>query len=258
MKPPVRWHDDPEAPEDLRVLLRSAPRSRRLPKEVLARSAARVDRLLVVPAAAGVLFWFKAVALAASVAGFGAVLVARALPGRGATETVSVPSFSRRSVPTAARPLPTPPATPSVSPTASALPSSSAASVVARSPGPVATAVPGRSAVAAPLASTRAGETRAADPTGDDPLVREAALLESARADLGVDPARALATLGLHASEFPAGVLAMEREVLTIEALQRLGRIVEAGEGARALLARSRGSPYERRIEAIVDSARGP
>jgi hypothetical protein len=101
--------------------------------------------------------------------------------------------------------------------------------------------------------------TPAAEPSPPgNPLDREAALLESARADLSTDPARALATLGVHASEFPSGVLATEREVLTIDALRRLGRVAEARERARALLARSHGSPYERRIQGILDATPAP
>jgi hypothetical protein len=99
---------------------------------------------------------------------------------------------------------------------------------------------------------------RSADPVRGDPLEREAALLESARASLDADPARALATLGLHASEFPDGMLVTEREVLTVDALRRLGRIAEARERARALLARTHDSPYARRIEAILGATPGP
>jgi hypothetical protein len=96
------------------------------------------------------------------------------------------------------------------------------------------------------------------DPVPGNPLEREAALLESARASLDVDPERALATLGLHASEFPDGTLVTEREVLTVDALRRLGRMAEARERARALLARIHGSPYARRIEVILDATPGP
>jgi hypothetical protein len=103
-----------------------------------------------------------------------------------------------------------------------------------------------------------AAETRSAELPRGNPLEQEAALLESARAKLRADPASALTTLESHASEFPAGILAMEREVLTVDALRRLGREVEARQRARALLAQSHGSPYERRIEAILDASPGP
>jgi hypothetical protein len=101
-------------------------------------------------------------------------------------------------------------------------------------------------------------EARPADLVRGNPLEREAALLESARASLSADPAKALAMLGLHASEFPDGMLVTEREVLTVDALRRLGRIAEARERGRALLAQTHGSPYARRIEAILGSTPGP
>ena len=64
--------------------------------------------------------------------------------------------------------------------------------------------------------------------------VDEATLLESARAALATNPARALALASTHAQAFPQGVLAQEREVIAIAALRRLGRTADAERRAGA------------------------
>jgi hypothetical protein len=53
--------------------------------------------------------------------------------------------------------------------------------------------------------------------------------------------------------EFPNGALLVEREFLTVSALERLGRRREAEARANALRARSPGSLYERRLEKLFD-----
>jgi hypothetical protein len=82
---------------------------------------------------------------------------------------------------------------------------------------------------------------------------REAALIESARRLLGQDPAGALTLLGQHAKEFPRGLLGVERRVLVIETLYRLGR---TGEAKTALLAFQRDYPasvYNRRLDSVLE-----
>lgn len=56
----------------------------------------------------------------------------------------------------------------------------------------------------------------------------ELTLLLGARAALATAPRRAFQLLTQHATSYPQGVLAPEREVLAIDALQRMGRTAEA------------------------------
>lgn len=58
----------------------------------------------------------------------------------------------------------------------------------------------------------------------------ELALLTQARDALATNPARALALCRQHQQIYPRGQLAQEREVLSIEALERLHRDTEAGQ----------------------------
>jgi hypothetical protein len=91
-----------------------------------------------------------------------------------------------------------------------------------------------------------------------DSLAREAAMLEDARGILDRNPSGALAVLDRHASMFPAGSLAIERELLGVEALRRLRRFTEARARGDALLARARGSIYEERVHAILAALPSP
>ena len=77
-------------------------------------------------------------------------------------------------------------------------------------------------------------------------------MLEQARALLDARPGDALAKLDAHAAEFPSGQLAAERELLAVRALAKLGRVSEARTRGEALVARSRGSPYESRVRALL------
>ncbi len=86
----------------------------------------------------------------------------------------------------------------------------------------------------------------------DDRLSAEVLLLSQARALVNDDPDGALALLNRHARQFPGGALAMEREVLVIEALARSGRTSDARARARELLAASPGAIYAARLQRIV------
>ena len=100
-----------------------------------------------------------------------------------------------------------------------------------------------------------------AAPSGDpaarapatDQLAEEVALLDQARAELGSSPGRALALAESHAVRFLRGKLGMERDLLIVDALRRLGRTGEARARAEAILARAQGSLYEERIRSIID-----
>lgn len=62
----------------------------------------------------------------------------------------------------------------------------------------------------------------------------EPELIERARKALGSDPKRALALTQEYGRRFPGGALTVEREVIAIEALARLGQIAEARRRALA------------------------
>jgi len=235
MSRPVRFRDDSSAPDEVRDLLRAAGRSRPMTDEVRARSAVRVDRLAAVPVAAGLVLWIKGVAIAAGIGVAGVVIATRVLP---VTHGEVV----------------TPPPAPATVVTASRTAGIPAAMSPARVPPasvPVATATP--AATPAPTASPGATTTASSIASSDgDPLARETALLETARGTLESDPARSLATLEAHAAEFPSGTLRLERELLAVDALRRLGRFTDARTRGEALLARSPGSIYEERVRSIL------
>jgi hypothetical protein len=78
----------------------------------------------------------------------------------------------------------------------------------------------------------------------DDPLARELALVEAARASLKTNPAVALERVTEHAKRVPRGALVQEARLIRLEALLKLNRRAEAerlavelrGNGASALL----------------------
>jgi len=82
-------------------------------------------------------------------------------------------------------------------------------------------------------------------------------MLEEARGLLDHDPGAALAIADRHAATFPAGNLGIERELLAVQALQRLGRVADARTRGMGLLEQARGSIYEKRVRAMVVEAPG-
>jgi hypothetical protein len=81
----------------------------------------------------------------------------------------------------------------------------------------------------------------------------ELLLIERARSELRHDPDVALRTLRSHRADFANGKLALEREILTITALVRLGRLVEARAYASSLRARAPGNLYDERLRQLLD-----
>jgi hypothetical protein len=263
VNPPRRLRDDRSASAEGRALLQGARASKPMPPAVRARSSARVDRMLVVPAAAAALFWIKGVA-AAVVCAAGVVAAVRVAPAilvriegpahtahdsrsapkaapeaSGARSVAAVaptiapgiatrvaPHFARPDAPSAPPPMGAAPVTPPTAPSPGVPPSSDAAR--------------GRAAMPTPAAA----------PT--DTLAREAAMLESARALLDRDPAAALGVLDRHAAMFPEASLAIERELLAVEALQRVGRTQEARSRGARLAGLAAGSIYEARVNALL------
>jgi hypothetical protein len=77
----------------------------------------------------------------------------------------------------------------------------------------------------------------------------ELTLLQRARKVAAKQPDAALRVLREHAERFPNGLLAPEREVLTIEVLRRLGRGAEATQRLERFKLRHPKSIYLRRLE---------
>ncbi len=268
MMPPTRWRDDPSAPQGVREALRVGRPSRPLPSDSRRRSASRVHRLVFVPAAAGLIFWIKSAAIASlCVVGTVAVVRLAVEPTR-----VDVAPVSRSSV----MRTPRGPMTGRLPSSAQAAANPPAAEMPESSPSlaPTAIAKPAAPSQTTPLASidrTRnefLRKHKAQDPGSNEPgvardeawvnpapgdsLAREAAMLEEARAMLDGNPGGTLAALDRYAARFPSGQLAIEGELLAVDALRRLGRRSEARARAAALLDHARGSLYEPRIRTML------
>lgn len=145
----------------------------------------------------------------------------------------------------------------SAQPPAAAPPPAPHVAVVA--PAPVSTSVT-PAAAEAPAPPPRAApperaKSAAAPSVPRDALAEEEALLETARRALTSDPARALALLRKHQSQFPSGQLSAERLYLSVDALQRLGNTSAAKREAAALTKYYPNSAYARRVPALLGAA---
>jgi hypothetical protein len=80
----------------------------------------------------------------------------------------------------------------------------------------------------------------------------ESDLLGRAQAVLHADPNKALGLAAEHRRKFPTGTLAQEREVLAIEALERLGRHKEAVLRANSFLRSFPGSAHRSKVNAVI------
>ncbi len=241
MNRPTRWRD--QGPDDVRELLRHAPRTRDLGPDDRARTRARVARLGGIAAVAGGLTLMQSAALGAGLA----VLTVLAVE-------VAPSSWFSSAPPLAPAPPPAPSTVLAAAPLASAAPSSEPP--LAPSPPPL-DALPPRSASRRPEAPPLADDAPAPPPArAADTLAEEAALLERARAALASSPSSALQRTEEHAAQYPAGKLGVERELLAIDALGRLGRRAEARARAESLLERARGSLYEERLRQLLDGLR--
>ena len=242
--------DDDGAPPEARELLRSlrnTGRTRALPAGPRARSAARLDRMLALPAAAAILLWLKGVAVAAGIGVLGVVVV-KAVPALMSAADRDIPARTTAAATaaskTSARQLPTamPPATSTPTSTPPAIPTPTTAAEA-----PIAPTTPATAQAPTPAPSPHPGMEA-------DSLARETAMLDRARGLLESDPVAALAALDAHAAAYPAGHMTLERELLALEALRRLHRVSEARARGEALLQRARGSIYEERVGAILDA----
>jgi hypothetical protein len=233
VKDPVRLREAGTGEE--RALLRHVSSPSEMSADAWARGQRRVARLAAVPVALSLTFWLKGVALGA---GIGAIAIVGA-------EAVQLARAEWTD----------PPPEPS-----------SPAGVVLIAPPNEQEALPGPAPVPDLTASSPTAaahhETVVPVPTLDpqdeplEPLAREAALLERARGALESAPARSLALTREHAREFPSGQLSLEREIVAIEALQRLGRPAEARARADSLLRTAPGRYYEERIRNLLPEPR--
>jgi hypothetical protein len=80
----------------------------------------------------------------------------------------------------------------------------------------------------------------------------EPQLIERARKALGADPKRALALTQEYQRRFPSGALSVEREVIALEALARLGQVAEARRRALAFETAHPSSIHLPRVRALL------
>jgi type IV secretory pathway VirB10-like protein len=80
----------------------------------------------------------------------------------------------------------------------------------------------------------------------------EPQLIERARKALASEPRRALSLTQEHQRRFPAGALAVERDVIALEALARSGQTAEAKRRARAFEAKYPKSIHLPRVRALL------
>lgn len=91
-------------------------------------------------------------------------------------------------------------------------------------------------------------EAEAADSRG----MSEVELIREAQTALASSPTKALGLARTHASRFPNGRLAQEREVLAIDALVRMGRADAAQRRADAFRSRWPASSHVRRVDVLI------
>jgi hypothetical protein len=123
----------------------------------------------------------------------------------------------------------------------------------------LAVSAPAAGSSPAPVAPLSTQEPRTEAPTPSTtvkgaPLPSETELVGEAQAVLATNPARTLALCDRHQRFYPRGVLVQEREVLAIEALERLGRHEQASARGTRFLAAFPGSAHRSKIAAIVGS----
>lgn len=233
MKDPVRLRET--GTDDVRALLKHVSGPPEMNADAFARGQRRVARLAAVPVGLSLMFWLKGVALGA---GIGAMTIAG----------VEVVQLARAEW-TAPEPS-SPPHVVLITPTKQPMaPSASAPGLPDLAPSSQPAAA--RRGIAAPTPPNLDAQVEPVEP-----LAQEAALLERARGALESAPARALALTREHAREFPSGQLGLEREIVAIEALQKLGRVTEARARADALLRTAPGSYYEERIRNLLPEPR--
>jgi hypothetical protein len=237
MKPLVPWSRAEDAPPAAR-LLEGAGRPRELDDDAYARVAQRLQVVMAdastAPAASGLSLVAKIAAGVIVGAAIG-VIAWSSTSDRVFTERTEAPAPVLGSGATS---LASPP-----SEAARGLNESSPRDDIRRE------SVPVRSVGDLPSATTPA--VHPAPPVADA-LTLELRLVDGARVRLAVDPTSALGLLDAHVRDFPRGQLALERDVLRVDALLRLDRRSDAEAVARSLAARAPGSPQAERASDLM------
>lgn len=211
MTDPLRWSEDPNAPDGLRELLRAAQAD-----EPTAVELGRLRGRVLAPRPA--LISAKLILIGVFAVGIGAAIIARTHGDNTAQPVAAI-----EAAPIAPPPQPPPPPPPAVAATPPAPPKSHAT--------PHASPKPHRVVQADPPAPVDPIPDAAPPPLAAPakPHVSEVALLEQARASLrSGNAAAALALADNAAAQYPDGVLVEEREALAIEALIKLDRKADA------------------------------
>jgi hypothetical protein len=232
MNEPRRWLDDPEAPRELRELLREAPRGRALDSGTRSRLGRRVLRYAAIPLSAAAWLSVKSAAALGVAAGVATasvvavvehtVLAPDPVPGESTKATRDKPRVPKIRGPERLQAPVVPPA-PSAEPAPTSEPAHSASP-----PKPV------------------GGKGQ---PPG---LGEETQLLERARQKLASEPATALELAREHIRRFPKAQLAAERSLIEIEALYRTGHRDQARSLAEQLLAHGADDLYAERLRRLL------
>ncbi len=207
-------------------MLRAASPSRGMTPEERSRSRTRLAGVVAGAAVAGGLSWLPGAAFGA---GLGLIV--------GIGTLVAPPAWFTADPPPSGAPVPG---------KAPVSPPRTTAEVESTSAPVSSEVVPAARPAATPQVSATASLV-----APEDVLAEEVALLNRASAALSGSPAEALRLTGEHAARYPRGKLGVEREMVAIDALRRLGRTAEARSRADALLARPGGSMYEERIRGM-------
>jgi hypothetical protein len=143
------------------------------------------------------------------------------------------------------RPDPVTGGTPSVSPPVVQAPAASRNEQVAPAAAPNPPPLPTAAESAAPKGKAQGAETSRSPASGPS----ESALLAQAQAALSTNPQRALALTREHKRRYPSGALAQEREVIAIEALNRIGDGDAARKRAKEFETSYPGSAHRRKVQ---------
>jgi hypothetical protein len=283
---PTRWKDSSDADELMRELLRAGRPSASLPPTARVRGERRIGKLAFAPVVVGIGLWSKIVAAAFGAGFAGALALMSVSPSL--RQKLEGPAVTSPRDPTCV-PGPAPKATAAPSAAPASPPAESPRTEAPSAKGdeepaltPQSRGVPEKVAGGRPPAPDRPPETEPEATTGAPPpegtlhlegletpapestarmppeppaepgLSAEVGLLAKARAMVATDPNGALDLLNRHARSFQNGALAMEREVLVIEALARSGRAKEAQARARELLTASPGALYTARLTRVL------
>jgi hypothetical protein len=104
---------------------------------------------------------------------------------------------------------------------------------------------------AAPVKPRRTDSGASASPTGES----EVQLIGRAQQLVRSQPQSALALCREHARKFPKGMLVQEREVLIVEALQRMGQQEEARKKSESFLKENPGTALRNKVEHLTTDA---